>query len=202
MIRLKRAKIAPQSFENLQMWWGAQTCSPSSVKCRDLRSHILHKALSNLAILLNLMRFFQQNWRIFSNLSMSKVEKKKKKRGKFYFFLHRMSRQADQHFDDILRCVGEFGLWQKFLYFSSCFLVIVSSAIQIASLVFATGTPKFHCVTPNVTCDENKCCAECTSYAFDQSFTSTVTQVRIGFISCFVTVSAVWTWKRGGRVQF
>ena len=113
-----------------------------------------------------------------------------------------MPRQADQHFDDILRYVGEFGLWQKFLYFSSCFFVIVSSAIQIASLVFATGTPKFHCVTPNVTCDENKCCAECTSYAFDQSFTSTVTEVRIGFISCFVTASAVWTWKRGGRVQF
>lgn len=87
-----------------------------------------------------------------------------------------MPRQADQHFDDILRYVGEFGLWQKFLYFSSCFFVIVSSAIQIASLVFATGTPKFHCVTPNVTCDENKCCAECTSYAFDQSFTSTVTE--------------------------
>ena len=99
-----------------------------------------------------------------------------------------MPRQADQHFDDILRHVGEFGLWQKFLYFSSCFLVIVSSAIQIASLVFATGTPKFHCVTPNVTCDENKCCAECTSYTFDQSFTSTVTEVRIDFISCFVTV--------------
>ena len=133
-------------------------------------------------------------------MSMSKVGKKK--RAKFYFIFHRMPRQADQHFDDILRYVGEFGLWQKFLYFSSCFLVIVSSAIQIASLVFATGTPKFHCVTPNVTCDENKCCAECTSYAFDQSFTSTVTEVRIGFNSCFVTVSAVWTWKRGGRVPW
>ena len=130
------------------------------------------------------------------------VKSWEKKRGKFYFIFHRMPRQADQHFDDILRYVGEFGLWQKFLYFSSCFLVIVSSAIQIASLVFATGTPKFHCVTPNVTCDENKCCAECTSYAFDQSFTSTVTEVRIGFNSCFVTVSAVWTWKRGGRVPW
>ena len=115
-------------------------------------------------------------------------QKLKKKNRREFFFFHRMPQQADQHFDDILRYVGEFGLWQKFLYFSSCFLVIVSSAIQIASLVFATGTPKFHCVTPNVTCDENKCCAECTSYAFDQSFTSTVTEVRIGFISCFVTV--------------
>ena len=127
---------------------------------------------------------------------------KLKKNAASSLFFHRMPRQADQHFDDILRYVGEFGLWQKFLYFSSCFLVIVSSAIQIASLVFATGTPKFHCVTPNVTCDENKCCAECTSYAFDQSFTSTVTEVRISFISCFVTVSAVWTWKRGGRVPW
>ena len=82
------------------------------------------------------------------------------------------------HFDDILRYVGEFGLWQKFLYFSSCFLVIVPSALQIASLVFATGTPKFNCVTPNVTCKESKCCEDCTSYAFDDSFTSTVTEVR------------------------
>ena len=93
----------------------------------------------------------------------------------------RMPRQAErvtQHFDDILRYVGEFGLWQKFLYFSSCFLVIVSSAIQIASLVFATGTPKFNCVTPNVTCDENKCCDGCTSYKFQESFTSSVTEVR------------------------
>ena len=92
-----------------------------------------------------------------------------------------MPRQAErptQHFDDILRYVGEFGLWQKFLYFSSCFLVIVSSAIQIASLVFATGTPKFNCVTANVTCDENKCCDGCTSYRFQESFTSTVTEVR------------------------
>lgn len=172
----------------------------TSVKCRDLTSHIFHKALSNLAILLNLMRSFHRNWRIFSNFSMSKVEKKKTRQ--VLFFFDRMPRQADQHFDDILRYVGEFGLWQKFLYFSSCFSVIVSSAIQIASLVFATGTPKFHCLTPNVTCDENKCCAECTSYAFDQSFTSTVTEVRISFISCFVTVSAVWTWKRGWRVPW
>lgn len=81
-----------------------------------------------------------------------------------------------RHIDDVIRYVGEFGFWQKFLYFSSCFLVIVPSAIQIASLVFATGTPKFHCVTPNVTCKENKCCENCTSYVFDKSFTSTVTE--------------------------
>lgn len=81
-----------------------------------------------------------------------------------------------QHFDDVLKYVGEFGLWQKFLYFASCFLVIESSALQLASLVFVTGTPRFHCVTPNVTCDENKCCEECTSYSFQKSFTSTVTE--------------------------
>ena len=100
----------------------------------------------------------------------------------FLCLFHRMPQQADrgcQHFDDVLRYVGEFGLWQKFLYFSSCFLAIVSSAIQIASLVFATGTPKFHCVTPNVTCEENKCCDKCTGYIFDDSFTSTVTEVRV-----------------------
>ena len=92
-----------------------------------------------------------------------------------------MPEEADSeshHFDDVLRYVGEFGLWQKFLYFSSCFLIIVPSALQIASLVFATGTPKFHCVTPNVTCDENKCCDDCINYMFDESFTSTVTEVR------------------------
>ena len=151
----------------------------TSVKFRDLRSHIFHKALSNVAI----------NFSGIDGFSLiCPCQKLKKKNAASSLFFHRMPRQADQHFDDILRYVGEFGLWQKFLYFSSCFLVIVSSAIQIASLVFATGTPKFHCTTPNVTCDENKCCAECTSYAFDQSFTSTVTEVRIGFISCFVTV--------------
>ena len=92
----------------------------------------------------------------------------------------RMAKEKDSEthrIDDILRYVGEFGLWQKFLYFSSCFLVIVPSAIQIASLVFATGTPKFHCVTPNVTCEESKCCDNCTTYAFEKSFTSTVTEV-------------------------
>jgi len=83
---------------------------------------------------------------------------------------------STQHFDDILRYVGEFGWWQKFLYFSSCFVIIVSSALQMVSLVFATGTPKFQCVTPNVTCDENKCCEECKNYSFDGSFTSTVTE--------------------------
>ena len=85
---------------------------------------------------------------------------------------------ASHHFDDVLRYVGEFGLWQKFLYFSSCFFVIVPSALQIASLVFATGTPKFLCVTPNVTCKEGKCCDDCKDYIFDGSFTSTVTEVR------------------------
>lgn len=153
------------------------------VKFRDLMSH---NFLSLSQTTFKLGNFTKFNTLFSAELTdMSKAEKKK--RGKFYFF-HRMPRQADQHFDDILLYVGEFGLWQKFLYFSSCFLVIVSSGIQIASLVFATGTPKFHCVTPNVTCDENKCCAECTSYAFDQSFTSTVTEVRIGFISCLNTV--------------
>lgn len=98
-----------------------------------------------------------------------------------FYSYDRMPQESDpvtNHFDDVLRYVGEFGLWQKFLYFSSCFLVIVPSALQIASLVFATGTPKFHCVTPNVTCKESKCCDDCTNYVFDDSFTSTVTEVR------------------------
>ena len=176
--------MAPQSFENLQTF---VTTKQTSVKCRHLRSHSFvsfSQITFKLGNFTNFKALFPAELRDFH----CPCQKLKKLRKVLLFFFHRMPRQADQHFEDILRYVGEFGLWQKFLYFSSCFLIIVSSAIQIASLVFATGTPKFHCVTPNVTCDENKCCAECTSYAFDQSFTSTVTEVRIGFISCFVTV--------------
>ncbi|KAJ7333877.1 hypothetical protein OS493_015970 [Desmophyllum pertusum] len=83
---------------------------------------------------------------------------------------------SSSHFDDIIKTVSEFGRWQKFIYFTTCALVIVPSGIHIAGMYFITGTPKFHCVTPNVTCDENKCCDNCTEYVFDGPFISTTTE--------------------------
>ncbi|KAL9982534.1 hypothetical protein ACROYT_G004588 [Oculina patagonica] len=49
-------------------------------------------------------------------------------------------------------------------------------ANQFSLLVFGFGTPGFHCVTPNVTCDAKKCCDGCTSYEFDGPFHSTVSE--------------------------
>lgn len=91
---------------------------------------------------------------------------------------------STSHFDDIIKTVSEFGRWQKFIYFTTCALVIVPSGIHIAGIFFVTGTPKFHCVTPNVTCGDSKCCDNCTDYVFDGPFISTVTEV-INIISDF-----------------
>ena len=88
-------------------------------------------------------------------------------------------KDSSHQFDDIIKTVCEFGRWQKFIYFTTCALVIVPSGIHIAGMYFITGTPKFHCVTPNTTCLENKCCDNCTEYAFDGPFISTATEVRI-----------------------
>ncbi|KAK3736529.1 hypothetical protein QZH41_015145 [Actinostola sp. cb2023] len=48
--------------------------------------------------------------------------------------------------------------------------------LQFEALVFAVGTPGFHCVTANVTCPSKQCCDECTSYVFDGPFTSAVSE--------------------------
>ena len=32
-------------------------------------------------------------------------------------------------------------------------------------------------MTPNVTCEDSKCCANCTEYVFDGPFTSSVSEV-------------------------
>lgn len=85
-------------------------------------------------------------------------------------------KDSSHQFDDIIKTVCEFGRWQKFIYFTTCALVIVPSGIHIAGMYFITGTPKFHCVTPNITCLENKCCDNCTEYAFDGPFISTATE--------------------------
>ena len=82
-------------------------------------------------------------------------------------------------FDDILKRIGEFGPWQRTIYFLSCAFVIIPSAIQNAGVLFITGTPKFQCVTPSVECEVNKCCDNCTKYEFigPYAFESTVTEV-------------------------
>lgn len=81
-------------------------------------------------------------------------------------------------FDDILTSVSSFGYWQILLYLVTCTLVIIPSTLQVIGFVFFAGTPRFHCVTPNVTCEDSKCCENCTEYVFDGPFTSSVSEVR------------------------
>ncbi|KAL9982535.1 hypothetical protein ACROYT_G004589 [Oculina patagonica] len=78
-------------------------------------------------------------------------------------------------FDDIFEHVSSFGRYQKMLYFCTC-LIAFPIANQFSLLVFGFGTPGFHCVTANVTCDIKKCCDGCTSYVFDGPFHSTVSE--------------------------
>lgn len=78
-------------------------------------------------------------------------------------------------FDDVFEHLPSFGTYQRILFFGlNCLVFAVTN--QFSLLVFAFGTPGFHCVTPNVTCPAKKCCAECTSYEFDGPFHSTVTE--------------------------
>ena len=94
--------------------------------------------------------------------------------------------KAKREFDDILREIGEFGRYQKLLYFGTC-LLIIPVALQIAILVFATGSPNFHCqsfVTGNgsisnmtVVVKPNTCYNNCSHYNFDGPFTSIVSEV-------------------------
>lgn len=79
-------------------------------------------------------------------------------------------------FDDILTSVSSFGYWQILLYLVTCTLVIIPSTLQVIGFVFFAGTPRFHCVTPNVTCEDSKCCENCTEYVFDGPFTSSVSE--------------------------
>ena len=79
-------------------------------------------------------------------------------------------------FDDIFEHVPSFGKYQKILFFCTC-LMVFPITNQFSLLVFGFGTPAFHCVTSNVTCDPKKCCDGCTSYEFDGPFHSTVSEV-------------------------
>ncbi|XP_031561203.1 organic cation transporter protein-like [Actinia tenebrosa] len=77
--------------------------------------------------------------------------------------------------DDVFQWVRSFGSYQKILYIVGN-LLLTPISLQFALLVFGTGTPKFHCSSPNSTCPSGKCCDNCTSYTFDGPFTSAVSE--------------------------
>ena len=82
-------------------------------------------------------------------------------------------------FDDILKSIGEFGFWQKVIYFLTCIFVNIPAGFQITGLFFISGTPKFQCTTPSVECDADKCCDNCTKYDYIEHYTSTTTEVGV-----------------------
>lgn len=82
-------------------------------------------------------------------------------------------------FDDIFDHVASFGRYQILWLVFIGFVLIFPVTTQFTLLVFANGTPNFHCVTPNITCETKKCCDECTLYEFDGPFQSTVSEVCI-----------------------
>ena len=84
--------------------------------------------------------------------------------------------KSTHEFDDVFDLVPSFGRRQRILFFGFNVLVFVI-VNQFSALVFAFGTPGFHCVTPNVTCAAKKCCDGCTLYSFDGPFHSTVSEV-------------------------
>ena len=92
------------------------------------------------------------------------------------------AKKTTANFDEILTSISAFGRWQVFLYVVTCSLVIIPSTLQVIGIVFFSGTPRFHCVTPNVTCEDSKCCPNCTEYVFDGPFTSSVSEVRGSFV--------------------
>lgn len=103
-------------------------------------------------------------------------------------------------FDDILHSIGEFGPRQRVIYIVCCAVVIIPSGIQFAGGFFFTGTPEFHCITPGVKCDLNKCCTNCTKYQFT-TFTSAVTEVGMFTFPClhvvFVCMLCSFTVQKG-----
>jgi len=81
-------------------------------------------------------------------------------------------------YNDIYDYVDSFGSYQKKVAYGTC-MMLITQGMQFGQLVFVTGTPKFRCSTPNVTCGGiNMCCANCTSYEFDATFTTVVSEVR------------------------
>ncbi|XP_031564540.1 organic cation transporter protein-like [Actinia tenebrosa] len=84
--------------------------------------------------------------------------------------------KQDKVYDDVFNLIPSFGRYQKIVYFTTSFLNFLLGP-QFGLLVFAMSSPRFRCTTPNITCEVNKCCQNCTSYAFDEGqFTSIVTE--------------------------
>lgn len=86
------------------------------------------------------------------------------------------------HFDDLITAVGGFGRYTVCLFVFMCILSIPTGAQNLVQ-VFYGATPEFHCVQPVVayrnrsTCEVNKCCNNCSSYVFEDTLTSAVTEV-------------------------
>ena len=80
-------------------------------------------------------------------------------------------------FDSVFEFIRSFGRRQGILYLL-CMLLKVPTSSEFGHLVYAFGNQKFMCSTPNITCPVNKCCPNCTSYSFDTSFVSVITEVR------------------------
>jgi len=86
---------------------------------------------------------------------------------------------ASPEFDNVFQNnVHEFGRYQKCLYWLTYYLFI-PMGLQFGLMVFVTGTPPFQCSDVNSTCEINKCCDGCTSYKFDNVFSSIVSEVCI-----------------------
>lgn len=80
-------------------------------------------------------------------------------------------------FDDVFEHVSSLGRYQLLVTFFTGFVLIFPVTTHFTLLVFANGTPKFECVTPNVTCGGvKKCCDECNSYEFTGIFKSTTSE--------------------------
>ena len=86
------------------------------------------------------------------------------------------SKNNGSEYDAIFNHLKSFGLYQKLL-FGLINLLVFPVQSQFAALVFAVGTPSFHCTTANVTCPVKQCCHDCKSYEFDAHFTSSVSEV-------------------------
>jgi len=79
-------------------------------------------------------------------------------------------------FDGVFEHISSFGRRQRILFFGLNTILVFAVTNQFSLLVFAFGTPGFHCVTPNVTCEEKKCCEGCKVYEFDGPYHSTVSE--------------------------
>ena len=82
-------------------------------------------------------------------------------------------------FDGVFEHISSFGRLQRILFFGLNAILVFAVTNQFSLLVFAFGTPGFHCVTPNVTCEEKKCCEDCKVYEFDGPYHSTVSEVSL-----------------------